>query len=171
MTKEIWKIETLEARDARRALDFYESAGFAYREGDRAVMIESLESGIWTMLMATEGGVDIGACYLNWEPKYGLYRRMRLPEIQDLRVLPGYRKRGVGGGLIRAAEDMARGKGHTGIGISVGLNADFGAAQRLYIGLGYMPDGHGVTYEREPVPAGEKRPIDDDLALMLLKHF
>lgn len=171
MTKEIWKIETLRESDARRALDFYESAGFAYREGDRAVMVESLESGVWTMLMATEGGIDIGGCYVNWEPKYGLYRRMRLPEIQDLRVLPTYRKRGVGAGLILASEELARGRGNPGIGISVGLNADYGAAQRLYVRMGYMPDGQGVTYEREPVAAGEKRPIDDDLALMLLKHF
>ncbi|MBU6235207.1 MAG: GNAT family N-acetyltransferase [Alphaproteobacteria bacterium] len=171
MEKEIFKIEILGRDGASRALAFYDTAGFAYRDSDRAVLAEAMESGQWTMLMATQGGVDIGGCYLNREPKYGLYRRLRLPELQDLRVLPEYRRRGVGEGLIQAAENLAQTEGFKGLGLSVGLNATFGAAQRLYIRMGYMPDGQGVTYNREVVAPAEKCTIDDDLALMLLKHF
>jgi hypothetical protein len=53
----------------------------------------------------------------------------------------------------------------------VGLSADYGAAQRLYHKLGYEPDGNGVTYDRAPVTPGQKYPLDDDLALMLVKFF
>lgn len=171
MEKEIFKIEILHAPDSARVLDFYESMGFGYRQDDRVTLIKSIESCDWTMVLATDGDHDIGGCYLNREPKYNLYRRMRLPELQDLRVDPRYRRRGVGEALVNATENIAKTEGYKGIGISVGLNADFGAAQRLYIRLGYIPDGQGVTYLREPVPAGEKRPIDDDLALMLMKYF
>lgn len=171
MEKERFKIEILKPSESQRALEFYERAGFGYRADDRATLVESLESGLWSMLMATEGGIDIGGGYLNREPKYSLYRRLRLPELQDLRVLPDYRRRGVGEAVVKAAEDLCKDEDFKGMGLSVGLNATFGAAQRLYIRLGYVPDGQGVTYLREPVPAGEKRPIDDDLALMLLKYF
>jgi hypothetical protein len=58
-----------------------------------------------------------------------------------------------------------------GLGISVGLHAGFGAAQRLYIRLGFVPDGLGVTYDREAVQPSAPHPVDDDLALMLLKFF
>jgi GNAT superfamily N-acetyltransferase len=171
MEKGIFKIEILQPHEISRALDFYAACGHAYLDTDRQTLVESMESGLWAMIMASDHGEDIGGCYLNWDPKYRLYQRMGLPEIQDLRVLPLYRRRGAGAALIEAAEQLAKGGGRDGIGLSVGLNAHFGAAQRLYIRLGYMPDGQGVTYMREPVAAGEKRPIDDDLALMLLKHF
>jgi GNAT superfamily N-acetyltransferase len=121
--------------------------------------------------MAVKGDSDIGAFYLNWKPKYAIYQRLNIPELQDLRVLPGHRRQGAATAMIAKAEDMAKAAGRTGIGLSVGLSADYGAAQRLYARLAYIPDGNGVTYDRQPVEKGEKRPIDDDLALMLVKFF
>ena len=38
---------------------------------------------------------------------------------------------------------------HAGIGF--GLYADYGAAQRLYIKRGYIPDGRGAHYGTSPV--------------------
>lgn len=166
-----FKIEILDTPDSERVLAFYEAASRPYVGHDRLTLIEGIESGAWTALMAVAGGRDIGGGYINWRPKYRLYERLGLPEVQDLRVLEAYRRHGAGEALVTAAEDRARKRGCTGLGISVGLHAGFGAAQRLYTRLGFMPDGLGVTYDREPVPEGEKRPIDDDLALMLLKHF
>ena len=43
------------------------------------------------------------------------------------------------------------------VGIGVGLYPDYGSAQRLYIKRGYLPDGHGATYNYESNMGGLKR--------------
>lgn len=123
------------------------------------------------VLMAESGGAAAGWAMLNFAPRYALYSRLGMPEIQDLYVGGAFRRQGIGGAIIEACEKLARERGCDGIGISVGLHAGFGAAQRLYVRRGYVPDGGGVTYDRVPVGAGEVRPIDDDLCLMMVKSL
>jgi len=108
---------------------------------------------------------------LNFEPKYSVYQRLGIPEIQDLNVHPEYRQQGIATAMIEAFEQMTRDQGIEMIGISVGLTKDYGPAQRLYFKLGYMPDGNGVTYDREFVAHGQSKPVDDDLCLMMLKYL
>lgn len=110
-----------------------------------------------------------GFCIYNLVPRYHLYRRMNIPEIQDLNVRPEARRRGVATALIKWCEGVARAQGKDMIGISVGLTHAYGPAQILYASLGFIPDGNGVTYDRAPVEHGARYPVDDDLALMLLK--
>lgn len=129
------------------------------------------ESGRREILIARAGGVDIGYGMLNWQPQYALYKRLQIPEIQDLNVIPEARRQGAATLLVRALEDIARREGRTQIGISVGLFADYGPAQRLYVKLGYVPDGYGVTYDRVAVSGGEIRPVDDDLCLMMVRDL
>jgi len=57
------------------------------------------------------------------------------------------------------------------IGIGVGLYKDYGCAQKLYVHLGYVPDGYGVTYKYQPVVPGNSYPVDDDLVIWLKKGF
>jgi len=111
----------------------------------------------------------VGYCLLNWVPKYGMFRTLGLPEIQDLNVLTEYRCRGFGTQMIAYCERVARDRGHCKIGIGVGLNRSFGAAQRLYVRLGYVPDGQGINYDRQPMEESEFRPNDDQLCLMMIK--
>lgn len=166
MTTEAFKVEVLGSGETARALAFYADYGAA----DVDFIKSGMQTGAITVVMAVAGGADIGGFYLNREPKYALYRRLGLPELQDLRVAETHRRRGVGAALVAEAEAMAA-VAHKGLGLSVGLHAGFGAAQRLYARLGYIPDGQGVTYDRKVVEPGEKRPVDGDLALMLLKFF
>ena len=112
-----------------------------------------------------------GYVIFNRAPRYSLYKRLNIPEIQDLNTVPVYRQRGLATQLIHYCEDMARSEGFEQIGISVGLHKSFGAAQRIYCKLGYVPDGYGVTYDREFVQAGELRPVDDLLCLMMVKDL
>ncbi|QQG37113.1 MAG: GNAT family N-acetyltransferase [Micavibrio aeruginosavorus] len=112
-----------------------------------------------------------GYVFLNRRPRYQPFRRLDIPEIQDLYVAPPYRRQGIGEALVKACERQVLKEGCAQIGIAVGLHAGFGAAQRLYVRLGYMPDGGGVTYDREPVRTGEMRPVDDDLTLMLVRDM
>ncbi|MCK6417959.1 MAG: GNAT family N-acetyltransferase [Alphaproteobacteria bacterium] len=123
------------------------------------------------ILTAHRAGRLVGYCIFNRKPKYAYYRAHLIPEIQDIKVLPEYRQRGIATALIETCEKMARQEGFKAIGISFGLHAGFGPAQRLYIKLGYRPDGQGVTYDRKIVTAGEFKPVDDQLCLMLVKDL
>ena len=114
-------------------------------------------------------GQQVGSVLMNWAPKYRPFAVQGLAEVQELFVEAEYRQRGIGRAMVEYCEDLARDQGHTQIGIGVGLTGDYGAAQRLYARMGYIPDGQGVTYDRETVAKGDVRPMDDDMSLMLLK--
>jgi GNAT superfamily N-acetyltransferase len=113
----------------------------------------------------------MGYAIINWSPKYQFYNKLSVPEIQGLFVKPDSRKSGIGSQIIKFCEIKVKEKEHKYIGISVPLHSEFGAAQRLYVALGYRPDGYGVTYDRKPVQANEIKPIDENLCLMLIKKI
>ncbi len=141
--------------------DYFEQQLAYQKEGKRLIL----------MVGEAQGGADSGYCILNWQPKYGYFKAMNIPEIQDLNVLPEFRKRGLATQMIEHCEALAARKGREAMGISFGLHGAFGPAQRLYVKMGYSPDGHGVTYDRKAVSAGEFRPVDDQLCLMLVKNL
>jgi hypothetical protein len=72
---------------------------------------------------------------------------------------------------VEAFETIALDQGAEKIGISVGLTKDYGPAQRLYFKLGYMPDGNGISYDREGITYGQTYVADDDLCLMMIKEL
>jgi hypothetical protein len=41
----------------------------------------------------------------------------------------------------------------------------------LYVHLGYVPDGQGMTYKGEQVVPGDSYPVDDDLLIWLKKDL
>ena len=123
------------------------------------------------IILALQADAPAAVCVMNWQPKYGLYKKFGIPEIQNLYTAPAFRRQGFGAALIAYCEDLARQKGLAQIGISVGLHSGFGAAQRLYIRAGYVPDGQGITYDRQLIAAGEFRPVDDQLCLMMVKDL
>lgn len=139
--------------------DYFER-NFDYQdEGEREVF------------MAAFDGQDAGYCILNWKPKYALFRKMDIPEIQDLNVLPGFRKRGIGAAIITHCEALAIERGYEVMGIGVGLDSTYGSAQRLYVNGGYVPDGNGICYDRQSVTTGAFKPVDDNLCLMMVKKL
>jgi GNAT superfamily N-acetyltransferase len=114
-------------------------------------------------------GQEVGYGFLNRHPKYALYSRFGIYEIQDIQVQPEHRQKGYATALIQKCEDIAKSEGQEEIGISVGLTADYGPAQRLYCKLGYLPDGQGITYDRATLKHGDNVTLDDDLCLMMVK--
>lgn len=127
-------------------------------------------SGNRVLLLAEGDNAEpLGYVQLIWSPVYPLFRRMNIPEIQDLNVIPDARHQGIGAALVDACEALAREKGHSDMGISVGLHSGFGSAQRLYIRKGYLPDGAGIAYDEITVTAGEMRSVDDLLMLKMTK--
>jgi GNAT superfamily N-acetyltransferase len=106
---------------------------------------------------------------LLWNSAYPPFRAASIPEVNDLVVAEGSRQRGVGTQLLRALEQTALPAGFTQIGVGVGLYDDYGPAQRLYVLLGYVPDGRGVTYRDAHVSGGATVQVDDELVLWVVK--
>ena len=123
------------------------------------------------IVVAVRNQKTIGYGLLNWQPKYAYFKKQALPEIQDLNVVTMHRRQGVGRALITFCEQVVLQKGGGEMGIGVGLDSSFGAAQRLYSKMGYIPDGQGISYDRKQVTVGEFRPIDDNLCLMMTKKL
>lgn len=121
------------------------------------------------ILVAESGDALMGYAQLVWSPEYPPFKRLGIPEIQDLNVVPLVRRQGLGGRLVAACEELVRMSCKQEIGIAVGLDSSFGAAQRLYVKKGYVPDGAGVCYDDVPSRAGELRPVDGQLTLKFIK--
>lgn len=126
-----------------------------------------------TLVLAEEedGGRPVGYAIINWDPSYIPFKRLRIPEIQDLNVVPDARNQGAGNEIVQWCENRVKSAGHTDVAISVGLYARYGAAQRLYARRGYVPDGAGIAYDDTPVQAGEMRAVDDLLTLKMIKSL
>ena len=134
-----------------------------------AQCLQEQEQGKRIIFLALVDHVPIGYVQLNWKPLYAPFLRLDIPEIQDLNVIPSARQQGIGGRLIDHCENLARASGKTDVGISVGVDSRFGAAQRLYVKKGYVPDGGGLSFDDVPVRVGEMRLIGDGLTLKLVK--
>jgi GNAT superfamily N-acetyltransferase len=138
--------------------DLYERYLREQAEGQRVVLV------------AFRGAEVCGYGNVVWEPDYPPLREEGIPEIQDLNVLPAFRRQGIATRLMDEAERLV-GERSPVVGIGVGLYADYGPAQRLYVLRGYVPDGHGISYHNRFVPGGEGVVADDDLVLHLRKHL
>jgi GNAT superfamily N-acetyltransferase len=115
---------------------------------------------------------DAFAGYLTvvWASPYLPFREANIPEIQDLNVLPPRRRCVIASRLLDVAENRIAGRSPF-AGIGVGMDADYGAAQRLYVKCGYVPDGHGLTYQRRSLAWGETVTVDDELVLYFTKSL
>jgi GNAT superfamily N-acetyltransferase len=148
-----------EAMKARHEPGYFEKCLEEQKQARRVIFI------------AEEDGEALGYAQVNWQPVYRPFRRLGIPELQDLNVVPAARRQGLGARLVAACEEAARAQGCADLGISVGVHTGFGAAQRLYVRLGYIPDGAGVSHDDVPVAPGEMRAVDDLLTLKLLKKL
>jgi GNAT superfamily N-acetyltransferase len=126
------------------------------------------QEGTRLVLLARSGGAVSGYVTIMWQSDYVPFREAAIPEIQDFNVLPDFRRRRVGSRLMDEAERLIAERSSV-IGIGVGLHSDYGAAQRLYVLRGYVPDARGITSHGRRVNWGDEVKIDDDLVLWLTK--
>ncbi len=102
------------------------------------------QAGQRVTLVAASGEQVIGYANIIWQPDYEPFQKGDIPELNDMNVISEFQKQGVGTSLIQEAERIAIKHGKETMGIGFGLTADYGAAQRLYPKLGYIPDGRGA---------------------------
>lgn len=124
--------------------------------------------------VAYTGDQFTGYITLNWSSQYSNFKEKGIPEIMDLNVLPMFRKMGIGSLLLDVAEKEALSQSKIvgiGVGLYAGEDGGYGAAQRLYVKRGYVPDGKGVTYNYQPTIPGNSYRLDDDLVLWFTKKF
>ncbi|WP_166355613.1 GNAT family N-acetyltransferase [Phytoactinopolyspora limicola] len=146
---------------------------FAGWPKSRAQFIEYAEmvrAGTRDVIVAWSDSGPIGYLTIAWDSAYPPFAAAGIPEVVDFNVLALHRRRGVGATLMDEAEHrIARRSEHAGIG--VGLNSDYGNAQRMYVKRGYIPDGAGVVLGGHPVAAGTIIALDDRPSLMFTKQL
>lgn len=95
-----------------------------------------------TFLVAVADGVPAGCGEVMWRgPKEpDVHTRFPdCPELNGLAVAPDRQSRGIGTAIIRAAEQLAAGRGFTRIGL--GVDDENPRAAALYLRLGYRETG------------------------------
>lgn len=128
------------------------------------------EVGVRNVYVAFVEGQFAGYLTICWESSYEPFFVSSIPEIVDFNVLPKFRRMGVGTRLMDQAErEIIKVSPIAGIG--VGMTSDYGAAQRLYVMRGYIPDGRGLHWKDHSVHYHEHIIVDDDLALYLTKEL
>ena len=126
--------------------------------------------GTRTCFVARLDGEFAGYVTVNWQPSYCRFAELRIPEVQDLNVLPRFRRKGIATRLLDRAEHEVRQRSQL-VGIAFGLHPGYNNAQRLYVKRGYIPDGFGVTYRDRYVQEAEKVVFDDNRVLHLTKQL
>lgn len=163
------EIRLLGERDAAIISEAFQRVGIGKTVSQYQRYIAEQKAGTRICFVATVKNQFAGYVTVNWKPTYLEFARQNTPEIQDLNVLPEFRRRGIGARLLsRAEEEVSRRSSVAGIG--VGLHPGYSSAQRLYIKRGYIPDGRGVWYRNERVEEGEQAVFDDNLVLHLTKE-
>ena len=122
------------------------------------------------VLVAFKDRAFAGYLTIVWQSDYPPFGETGTPEIQDFNVLPEFRRQGIGTQLMDRAEQIIA-RRTTVAGICVGLSADYGAAQRLYVLRGYVPDGRGLVWNNRHPAYGDQVTVDDGLVCCLVKRL
>jgi GNAT superfamily N-acetyltransferase len=128
------------------------------------------EGGERIVLATRLNGTFVGYLTIVWQSPYPSFREAGIPEIQDFNVLPDWRRRGIGTRLMDEAERLVAERSDV-VGIGVGMDRDYGPAQRLYVLRGYVPDARGLTSHGRQLRYGEQVIVDDALVLYFTKRL
>jgi GNAT superfamily N-acetyltransferase len=163
-------IKNLIAADCEIIAEAFARQGWNKPSAQYQNYLKEQTKGIREVLVAEFENLFAGYVTVVWQSHYAPFKEKNIPEISDFNVLPKFRNRGVGAALMDAAEKLIAEKSKF-AGIGVGLTSDYGAAQRMYVKRGYIPDGLGVSQNGKTLKYGDKITIDDDLAVWLTKEL
>lgn len=152
-----WIYQSLQPYDIKKPYEYIERCWHENLTGERKTFI------------AMNGSEFAGWGHIIYQSNYYYFAEHKIPEIQNFDVIPPYRKQGVGTKLMDEMERVVFEK-YPILGIGFGLYKEYGPAQTMYIKRGYIPDGNGISYDGIACEKGERVPIDDSLALYLIKE-
>ena len=141
-TCSIRKMQESDIKDLSRG---FISQGWPGREEILARYFLEEESGEREVLVAEIDGAVAGYVTILPSAKHGPFAEV-YPELSDFNVFEPFRNQGVGNQLLEEAEKRVK-LVSIKVSLGVGLHSGYGAAQRLYIKRGYIPDGTGVWYQ------------------------
>lgn len=127
-------------------------------------------SGRRSVLVAVYNECPAGYITLVCNAEAGPFANKGIPEIKDFIVLPQFRCMGIGNKLMDCIETIAREKSEY-VTLGVGMYADYGSAQRMYVKRGYIPDGSGLWHGEKHLYPYEDCINDDDLNLYFEKKL
>ena len=163
-------IREMDKKDVQTVATAFSAQGWQKPIEQYEAYLQETIAGIRVVLLAEFAGMFAGYLSIVWESKYSPFRDAGIPEIVDFNVLLKYQRRGIGTALMDEAERRIR-KCSEIAGISVGLMADYGNAQILYVKRGYLPDGRGICRHGHWLSYGDQLTMDDDVALYLTKNL
>lgn len=163
-------IRLLEGKDISEIAEAFQELGWNKPASQYERYLAQQGEGVREVYVAFVEGQFAGYLTICWESSYRPFFVKSIPEIVDFNVLPTFRRMGIGTRLMDKAERQIA-KVSSVAGIGVGVTADYGAAQRLYILRGYIPDGLGLHWRDHHVQYHEDIVVDDDLALYLTKEL
>ncbi len=163
-------IAPLDASDIDEIAAAFLSLGWNKPASQYVEYLEQQLAGKRFVLVARLDGTFCGYVTLLKHSHHSEFIEHNIPEIADFNVLPNVRKRGIGSALMDAIEEQARFLASD-VGIAVGMTADYGSAQRMYVKRGYIPTGMGLFADGRPVRYGEQLTVDDGLLLIFTKQL
>jgi GNAT superfamily N-acetyltransferase len=162
------QLRQLEAEDIPVIAAAFAASGWSKPAAQYEGYLAEQGRGERVVLVALREGAFAGYVTVVWCSGYPPFQDAAIPEIVDFNVLPHLRRRGIGSRLLDEAERRIAERSSV-AGIGVGLFADYGAAQRLYVRRGYLPDGRGLFARGRHVVEGETVVVDNDLGLYFTK--
>lgn len=161
-------IRLLSAEDIPAIMATFAALGWQRPDDHLERYLEEQGQGEREVLVAWQGGAFAGYVSILWRSYYSPFRDASITEINDFSVPRPLRRQGIGSRLLEEVERRIAGRSPS-AGIGVGMSPDYGAAQRLYVKRGYIPDGRGLISHGRPVAWGATVVVDDELALYFTK--
>ena len=163
------RVRDMIREDAQVLYDTYLSYGWHPDMKTYEDYLLEQENGERLVFIAEYEGSVAGICTLVLKPKEGPFAGNGWPEIVDLCVFFHIHNKGIGSKLLDVAEQEAsRIADH--VFLAVGVHSGYGAAQRIYVKRGYIPDGTGVWYQGKQLDQYAPCVNDDDLLLFMAKE-
>lgn len=163
-------IRQLQTQNIEPIADAFAALGWNKPASQYERYLAEQEAGERVVLVAFLDDIFAGYVTIKWQPEYPPFLAENIPEIQDFNVLPHFRRQGIGSRLMDEAENIIARRSPV-VGIGVGMDGDYGTAQRMYVKRGYIPDGRGLFYENHFVKWGESVIVNDDLVLHFTKRL
>ena len=164
-------IRNMETEDAQVFTDEFTAQGWHPVITGYIARLKDQSEGKCVALTAVFEGCLAGYVYLYLYANDGPFKEKGWPIIVDLNVLKKYQRKGIGNRLMDVAEQIASQYADT-VCLGVGLCEGYGAAQRMYVKRGYIPDGSGVWYQgKQCIQYETVCTVDDDLILFFSKQL